>query len=465
MKTRKRRQKIRLKPLQNNLYNKITTSMKKTLIIMALLASFQVANAQSNVNSAAKAVESALAATQNEKKAVKVATWTTLAQKYLDAYNAPAANVWVGADHNALALSMGSEKPSSTESVVLAGAQYTKEVYENKNLYFNGSGVLSIIEVTKPVVENALPKALEAFAKANELDVKGSKAKDIREGIKVIIEKLNQDAYNAYTFGDVKKAQEYFEAAAKASEQAPYSQIDTNSLYNAAFTAWTVGDNSHAKDLFEKCLSYNYYAENGEVFAKLSDLAAKIDTTAAGKAACKEYLEQGFAKFPTSESIVFGLINFYMTSGEGTDRLFELLDQAKRTSPDNASLYYVEGQAYKQLGDFDKAAAAYDESAAKDPKYVYAYIGKGQMYYEKALDLQDKAQNELDEAKYMALTQEFEVTLKNCIDPFEKAYEVCEDQTIKSTIAEYLKQIYYRLREQSPEYQAGYEKYNAILNN
>jgi len=137
--------------------------MKKTLIVLALLASFQVANAQSNVNSAAKAVESALAASQNEKKATKVATWMKLAQTYVDAYSAPAGNVWLGADLNALQLSMGSEKPTSVETVSLGGTQYTKQVYENKNLYFNAQGQLSIIEVTKPVVEDALTKALEAY--------------------------------------------------------------------------------------------------------------------------------------------------------------------------------------------------------------------------------------------------------------------------------------------------------------
>ena len=439
--------------------------MKKTLIVLALLASFQVADAQSNVNSAAKAVESALAASQNEKKATKVATWMKLAQAYVDAYGAPAGNVWLGADMNALQLSMGGEKPISVEMVTLNGAQYTKQVYENKNLYFNANGQLSVIEVVKPVVDNALPKALEAYKKAYELDEKHSKDKDISAGIKAIAEKLNQEAYNSYTLGDVKKAEEYFEAAYEASAQKPCSQIDTNSLYNAAFTSWSIENFSKAKAMFDKCLGYGYYGDNGEVFAKLSDCVSHIDTTAAGKAAAKDYLEQGFQKYPTSESIVFGLINYYMTSGEGTDRLFELLQQAKTTSPDNASLYYVEGQAYKQIGDLDKAAKAYDESAAKDPNYVFAYIGKGQMYYDKALELQEKAQNELDDAKYMALTQEFEVTLKKCIDPFEQAYVVCQDPAIKSTIAEYLKQIYYRFRDQDPQYQAGYEKYNAFLNN
>ena len=439
--------------------------MKKTLIVLALLASFQVADAQSNVNSAAKAVESALAASQNEKKATKVATWMKLAQTYVDAYGAPAGNVWVGADMNALQLSMGGEKPSSVETVTLGDGQYTKQVYANKNLYFNASGLLSVIEVTKPVVEDALSKALEAYGKAYEVDVKHSKDKEISEGIKSIAEKLNQEAYYAYTLGDVKKAESFFEAAVEAAAQKPYDKVDTNSLYNAAFTSWSSGDFGKAKNLFDRCLGYGYYADNGEVFAKIADCVSHIDTTAAGKATSKEYLEQGFQKFPTSESLVFGLINYYMTSGEGTDRLFELLQQAKSTSPDNASLYYVEGQAYKQIGDLEKAAKAYDESAAKDPKYVFAYIGKGQMYYDKALELQEKAQNELDDTKYMALVQEFEVTLKKCIEPFEQAYVVCEDTAIKSTIAEYLKQIYYRFRDQDPKYMEGYEKYNAALNN
>ncbi len=439
--------------------------MKKTLIVLALLASLQVANAQSNVNSAAKAVESALAASQNEKKATKVATWLKLAQTYLDAYGAPAGNVWLGADQASLQLSMGNEKPVSVEAVTLGDGQYTKQVFENKNLYINSAGQLAIIEVTKPVVENALGKALEAYKKAYEVDEKHAKDKEISEGIKSINEKLSQEAYYAYSLGDVKKAESFFEAAFDAAAQKPYEKVDTSSLYNAAFTAWSVQDFSKAKTLFDKCISYGYYADKGEVYAKLSDCAAHIDTTAAGKTAAKEYLEKGFAQFPTSESIVFGLINYYMTSGEGTDRLFELLQQAKATSPDNASLYYVEGQAYKQIGDLDKAAKAYDESAAKDPKYVFAYIGKGQMYYDKALELQEKAQNELDDSKYMALVQEFEVTLKKCIDPFEQAYLVCEDASIKSTIAEYLKQIYYRFRDQDTKYQAGYEKYNTLLNN
>ena len=63
----------------------------------------------------------------------------------------------------------------------------------------------------------------------------------------------------------------------------------------------------------------------------------------------------------------------------------------------------------------------------------------------------------------MALVEEFETALKNAIDPFEKAYEVSKNNDIRVNIAEYLKNIYYRFRDQSPEYQAKYEKYDQVV--
>lgn len=438
--------------------------MKKILIALALFASVQVANAQNGA--AAKAVEAALAATQNEKKAAKMATWLKLAETYVQAYDAPAGNVWLGAGQTELQLAMGNEKPVSTETVVLNGSQYTKQVFADKNLYLNASGVLEIIEVTKPVVEDALPKALEAYKKAHELDPKGSKSKDISEAIAKIAEKMTNDAYSAYSLGDIAKASEYFEAAVAAAAQEPNAKVDTSSLYNAAFTSWSIGNYEKAKGLFEQCLDYGYYSEGGEVYSKLADCAAKIDTSAAGQAASKAYLEEGFTKFPGSQSLLIGLINYYVTSGEDSNRLFELLDDAKKNEPNNASLYYVEGNIRKQLGQFEEAAKAYQECSAMDPNYEFGHIGEGIMYYEQALDLQTRAQEELDDNKYMALVQEFEVTLKKCIDPFEKAYEITKDDSVKSSIAEYLKNVYYRFRDdEDPKYNAGYEKYNALLQN
>lgn len=426
--------------------------MKKILLALAVLASMQVANAQ--VKSAAdakKAVEAAEAAASNEKKAVKTATWIKLGQEYVKAYDAPTGNIIPGSSKTELALMMGSEKPVSTEAVEIQGTPYTKEVYADKNLYFNANGQLAVIEVTKPVYADALEKAIAAYQKAYEIDASHAKSKDIAAAFDLIGQKYNTEAYNKYTLGDLASASKYFEKAAEVEALAPLSKIDTTSIYNAGFTAWATKDMSKAKELFEKCYNLGYYYEGGEVFAKLAD----VDTLNT-----KKYLEEGFEKFPQSQSILIGLINYYLKSNESTDRLFELLDKAKANEPNNASLFYVEGNIRSQLGDTENAVKAYRKCAEINPEYEYGFIGEGTMYYNKAIEVQTKAQDELDDTKYMALVKEFEEDLKACIPAFEKAFEVTKSEQVKAGVAEYLKNAYYRFRDEGADYKAGYEKYS-----
>ena len=428
--------------------------MKKILLALAVLTSVQVANAQ--VKSAAdvkKAVEAAEAAASNEKKAIKPATWIKLGQEYVKAYEAPTGNIIPGANKTELVLMMGSDKAKSTEMVTIGGEQYEKDVYADKNLYFNGNGQLAIIEVTKPIYADALEKATAAYQQAYKIDEKQTKVKDIADAFNTIGDKYTSEAYNKYTFGDIAAASKLFEKAADVKALAPLSKIDTSAIYNAGFTAWASKDNARAKELFEKCYNLGYYYDGGEVFAKLAD----VDTVNTRK-----YLEEGFEKFPQSQSILIGLINYYLKSGESTDRLFELLDKAKENEPNNASLYYVEGNIRAQLGDTDKAVVAYEKCAEINPEYEYGYIGEGTMFYNKAIEVQTKAQEELDDTKYMALVKEFEADLKACIAPFEKAFEVTKAENVKVGVAEYLKNAYYRFREESPENMAAYEKYSKI---
>ena len=443
----------------NNQLN-TTNIMKRILIALAVLLSVQVADAQTKSPEAAKkAVESAEAASKDAKKAAKVATWTKLASAYMDAYNAPAGNVWLGASKQELQLLMGNDKPISTEEVVIGGDQLVKEVYSNKEFYFSPAGQLVLINVTKPVVENALAGALDAYKKAYEVDVKQSKTKDIVAGLSSIAQKYLDEGMNSYTFGNLEEASALFEKAAEASAAAPLSKVDTTALYNAGYTAWAVKNYERAKNFFEKCLDAGYYYEGGEVYAKLGDVYTNLGDAKKGA----EILEQGFVKFPQSQSILIGLINYYISSGDNADRLFVLIDEAKKNEPNNASLYYVEGNIYKELKNIDKAIESYYKCAEINPEYEFGFIGAGILYYEQAIELQEKASNELDDKKYNALVVEFEQALKNALEPFEKAYAVSKDNSLKVNIAEYLKNIYYRFSSNGPEYEAGYKKYDEVV--
>lgn len=428
--------------------------MKKILLALAMFAAIQVADAQ--VKSAAdvkKSVEAAEAATQNVKKAVKTATWLKLGQEYVKAYDAPTGNILPGSNKTELTLMMGSEKPVSSEEVTVNNEKYTKDVYADKNLYFKQNGQLVIIEVTKPVYEDALERAVKAYQKAYELDEKHAKDKDVAAAFDYIGQKYVSEAFNKYTFGDVATASKLFEKAADVEALAPLSKIDTSVIYNAGFTAMAAKDNERALKFFKRCYDLGYYYEGGEVFARL----AEVDTLNT-----KKYLEEGFSKFPQSQSILIGLINYYLKNNEDTETLFGLLDKAKANEPNNASLFYVEGNIRAQLGQIDKAVVAYEECAKINPEYEYGFIGEGTMFYNRAIELQTKAQEEIDDAKYMALVKEFEESLKSCIAPFEKAFEITKDANIKAGIASYLKNAFYRFREESAENQTKYEKYAEI---
>ena len=429
-------------------------------MVLALAAAFTAANAQvKSITAAQNAVQKAKADVENPKKAEKFATWIKYGQALVDAYDAPAGSGWIGAAKNEVQLVSNNEKPLSVEQVSVGGQNWEKEVYPTRNYYYNEAGQLGIIEVTKPLVDNALELALEAYKKANQLDVKHSKTKDITGAMLSISGKFNEDAYTAYTLGDVAKASNLFELAAIARETEPLSQIDSNSIYNAGFTAWLAGDLDRAQKFFERSYEVGYYGEGGETFAKLADIAEKKGNAEKGK----DYLEEGFQKYPQSQSILVGLINYYLTNNGSTDRLFELLDEAKKNEPNNPSLYYVEGNICNQLDKIDEAVVAYDQCAKIDPNYAFGFIGKGQMYYNLAIKYSEQAQDEMDDAKYMALVEKFENSLKACIDPFEQAYNILQDEQTKVAVAEYLKNACFRFRTADASYQEKYDKYAAVV--
>ena len=435
--------------------------MKKFLTVLALAACMNVAFAQQNktVSAAKTAAEAAQAAANNPKKAVKQATWLKLGQTMVDAYTAPMGSGWIGASEQDLQLIMANEKPKKTEKVTVMGKPFVKKVYDTKDYYFNDQGRLEMIVVTKPIYKDALGRALEAYTKANEMDVKAKKAKVIGAAVEDISKKYMDEAYNNYQLGKYEEASVNFEAAANALATAPVSKIDTSAIYNAAFTAWLTGQNERSKGLFEKCVSYGYYGEDGEAFAKLSDLSDKMGD----KDGVIKWLEEGFTKYPQSQSILVGLINYYVSKGENTGRIFELLDVAKKNEPSNASLYYVEGTIHEKLGNSDAAVAAYRKCSEINPSYEFGHIGEGILFYNKAIEIQEKAQNEMDDAKYMALIGEFETALKNCIPAFEKAYELAKADDVKTSIAEYLKNACFRFRTESQEFMDKYNKYSEIV--
>lgn len=428
---------------------------------MSLLASVQFAGAQSKAAlDAIKNVDKAAIATMDAKKGTKSATWVKLAEAYVKAYDAPVTGVVPGMFRQEIQMLLSAEQLLSSEARVVSGQEYTVDVYADKALYYDGMGQLAIVEVTQPVYNDIDPlqKAIDAYLKAGEIETKEKGLEKIKEGLSNVASRYFEAGMNQYYLGNLQKASDIFVQSLKASENPIANKVDTLAIYNAAFTASQAGDTVRAVSMLKRCVEIGHY-ENGDVFASLGNLYSKSGDAASAK----EVLEEGFKLFPQSQSILISLINYYMENEDNADRLFQLVAEAKTNEPNNASLYYVEGEVYKGLGNIEKALECYYKSFDIDNNYVFGLYSAGVLWYDEAVRVSDLAQMEMDDTKYMAMVEEFEGYMLNAIEPFEKLFASTEDAEFKRVAAEYLKSIYFRFRDRDPKYLEGFEKYNSYI--
>ena len=434
--------------------------MKRILIALSLILSLTMVSAQpKSAADALKALTKAQTAAADAKKAAKPATWITLAKAYVDAYDQPTRNILIGTAQNEVKLFLKDQKVLSTTTKKGAETDYTVDVYADKELWYNPDGILELYRVPPPAAEgNLLGEAITALEKAREADPKGSKTKDLVEMMNNIHEKISNEALFEYYAGNFDKAADLFKQAAECSASPILGQTDSLNLYYTALVSNLAGNNAQAIEFYNKCIDLGYY-QNGNAFSNLAEVYRKEGDTEA----CKATLEKGFVSFPESNGILIGLINLYMENNEDPAKLFELLHTAQSIDPQNASLYSAEGNVYKKLGDVENAANLYKKSAEINPDYVFAPLSLGALYYDRAIELQTLAGEELDDNKYFALVKEMDETLEKAIEPFEQSFAKTDDMELKTAIAEYLKNIYFRLREKNPDYEALSKKYEAFL--
>lgn len=433
--------------------------MKKFLIIISALAIAVSVSAQTK-EAAIKNIEKAKATVENPKKATSPASWLKLAEAYVQAYQQPQEGLWVGAQSMETKLLLKGQQVLSTENKTVNGSEYTVEVYSDKELYYTPQGVLEVIKVTAPVVDQPLESAYEAYMKAFEVDAKGSKKEDIALQLIKLRDMYINEAMGAYTLGDVKTANEYFESSLKVFDNPVVEKIDSMIVYYTAVTFNMLGDKENAAKYFEKCKEINYH-QDGDVFSALAEIyKAQGDLDKA-----KATLNEGFAAYPTSQGILVSLINIYLESNDDPNKVLELIRTAQANEPDNASLYYAEGNVYKNLKDIDNAIKCYYKSFEIDPTYVFGIYTVGSTYYDKAIEIQEQINNldVNDYETYDKLLAEFEQALIDAIDPFEKAFAATNDKEFQLAIADGLKQIYFRFRDKDPKYQEGLDKYTAFL--
>lgn len=206
----------------------------KKLVLMAMAAvalAMPAANAQKvNQDAARSKMAKSDAEIADAKKNGKAATWINRGKIYFDAFAEPTKDLFPNAPEMTLQLTMG--KPVSVEEGVLGGSPVTVANYEWVKVYINNGNVVAW-EQTREIGDNLYRTAIEAYAKAYQLDPK-QEAK-IMTGLKSITDALLMAGEVQMTTGKYAEAAQSYADALLAQTITPNQQPNPEYLFIAGY--------------------------------------------------------------------------------------------------------------------------------------------------------------------------------------------------------------------------------------
>ncbi len=159
------------------------------------------------------------------------AAWMKLARVSEDAYLFPLSNLVSGEGNSVRTLVVRGQRPRE----IMAGTEMPgiyRNVYSDKDIYFNADGELIAIRVTRPVCDTLDVLALrqEAYEKAYALDRKGRYVGEIADGLSRLATECRTLAQMEERLGNPGKAKMLYFRSAEASLTPPCEKPDSISL-------------------------------------------------------------------------------------------------------------------------------------------------------------------------------------------------------------------------------------------
>ena len=153
-----------------------------------------------------------------------------------------------------------------------------------------------------------------------------------------------------------------------------------------------------------------------------------------------ETLQNAVVRFPSEPWFLQNLINYYIFSGQEQTAI-DYLAQAIEREPNVAQYHLIKGNLDENQGNYEAALQDFDNALRLDPKMADAEAGKGRVYYNQAVKLNEAAANIQDNKEYKKALDEMNEVFRKSLPFFEKAHEMApEDRTYIQT----LKGLYYR---------------------
>ena len=166
-------------------------------------------------------------------------------------------------------------------------------------------------------------------------------------------------------------------------------------------------------------------------------------------------LQEAMVRFPSEPWFLQNLINFYIFSGQ-EQAAIDYLAQAIEREPSVAQYHMIKGNLNANQGHYEEAMKDYDRALELDPKLADAVAGKGRVYYNQAVKMNEDAAYISDQKAYKKALAEMTEMYRKALPFFEQAHELDpENRDFMIT----LKTLYYRFH-MDDKYEAIQEKLN-----
>ena len=161
-------------------------------------------------------------------------------------------------------------------------------------------------------------------------------------------------------------------------------------------------------------------------------------------------LQDAVVRFPQEPWFLQNLINHYIFSGQEQEAI-NYLEQAIAREPNVAQYHLIKGNLNENQKNYDAALADFDRALAIDPTMADAEAGKGRVYYNQAVKMNEDAALIADAKEYKKALEEMNAMFRQSMPFFEKAHELAPDNRDYMIT---LRGLYYRFDMT--------DKYNAI---
>ena len=296
-------------------------------------------------------------------------------------------------------------------------------------------------EVVDLKTRNNIAKKMLEYYKQQEL---------VKYGIYLNEQKDFEGAYNAFkkhiSIPDLAMMQD-----PKLQKEMPRDTTYTQYKYYAAIFAVQSELHPEAIALLEEMKDGDYEAISVNQFLYQEYVAVK-DT-----ANFVATLQNAVTRFPQEPWFLQNLINYYIFSGQEQVAV-EYLAQAIAREPNVAQYHHIKGNLDESLGNYDEALKDFDEALRCDPTLADAMAGKGRVYYNQAVKMNEAAALINDNKEYKKALEEMNEVFRKSLPFFEEAHKMAPEERQYMQI---LKGLYYRFH-MDAEYNAINEKLNNL---